>query len=416
MGAHFKFLNFGFLKSAPVPKSIGLVEYRLEKLTPAVGVLGSGVVMAIGLSSASAALANPVIVAQVRSFEPIGVKQSQKEPISADAFPVPSSLQGNPAPTSTRAHSTPAKPANLAPQATPMQPITPSVSNPAHQGFATADDFPVPTAIAGESPDNSRQPTLWSTRSVSRRPRAQANPLGTKPPSVPVASAVRRGAIRPVMVSAEAQLASQRLTSPVTVRVGNFPQSTPTLPVVTQPLVTTTAPQPNPTPAETVPERSRPVVTQTPPKVPAQTVAAQNQPQRQPFRPITQTPPAASNSLAARAPLYGSSLTPPPIDITPRQADLLRVPNGNAPIGYAGNQRRVFRLDSVNQPRYRVLVLTPNEAQQAQLRTISPDAFPTQASGQSAMQAGSFSDIALARELETSLRQSGMRTVIEPIR
>jgi len=114
---------------------------------------------------------------------------------------------------------------------------------------------------------------------------------------------------------------------------------------------------------------------------------------------------------------------------TPR----LAVPNTDIPRGTGGNLPEVFTtgaaaaLPSEGPPpppslaaslglNYKVLVVAPDSATQAQVRAQVPDAFRTQLNGQSYMQAGAYPSLAEAQAMLNQLRQVGLSAQIEEVR
>ncbi len=108
----------------------------------------------------------------------------------------------------------------------------------------------------------------------------------------------------------------------------------------------------------------------------------------------------------------------------------LPVPNGNAPIGNAGEIGTIRvsgnpRLHTPGTPpppptrgevlglRYRVIVEAPSSREQARVRAIAPGAFRTTVNGRSVMQAGAFNTREKADELLQSLTRQGLRANLE---
>uniref|UniRef100_A0ACD5GU05 SPOR domain-containing protein n=1 Tax=Desertifilum tharense IPPAS B-1220 TaxID=1781255 RepID=A0ACD5GU05_9CYAN len=108
----------------------------------------------------------------------------------------------------------------------------------------------------------------------------------------------------------------------------------------------------------------------------------------------------------------------------------LPVPNGNAPIGNAGNLGTVRiqatpGAQSPNNPpppptrgsamglSYRVVVDATTTAEQNRVRSLVPGAFRTTSNGRTVMQVGAFSDRIKADELLQSLNSRGVRARLE---
>ncbi len=112
-------------------------------------------------------------------------------------------------------------------------------------------------------------------------------------------------------------------------------------------------------------------------------------------------------------------------------ADVLPVPSSTAPIGNVGDMpsvavwRSPAQRSAASSPpvpparssslglRYRVVVEADSETQQAQVRTLVPQAFLATAGGKSVMQAGAFSDRAKADQLLELLTSQGLRARVE---
>ena len=108
-------------------------------------------------------------------------------------------------------------------------------------------------------------------------------------------------------------------------------------------------------------------------------------------------------------------------------SDVLPVPGSTVPIGNVGDMPSVAiwrNPQSTGNPpaptpasglelRYRVVVDARSAAQQAQVRTIAPAAFISNASGRSTMQAGAFSDRAKADQLREILTNQGLSARVE---
>ncbi|MGA7936602.1 MAG: hypothetical protein WCA35_23810, partial [Kovacikia sp.] len=111
---------------------------------------------------------------------------------------------------------------------------------------------------------------------------------------------------------------------------------------------------------------------------------------------------------------------------------LLPVPDSNVPIGNAGSRSKTKTIGNGGQwdasappappdrvdlveVRYRVLVEPENDNQQAQIRTLVPNAFSTSVQGRSVMQVGAFGDRLKADQLMHSLVAQGLKAMVEPM-
>lgn len=125
---------------------------------------------------------------------------------------------------------------------------------------------------------------------------------------------------------------------------------------------------------------------------------------------------------------------PPELDLATNsdRSNLLPVPAGNIPLGKTGNASNVNlyqsaqasspdsppplpRLGALINLRYRVVVLTTDEAAQTQIRAVVPDAFRTVVNGRTVWQVGAFGDRAKAAEITQTLAEKGIRAVIEEL-
>jgi hypothetical protein len=64
---------------------------------------------------------------------------------------------------------------------------------------------------------------------------------------------------------------------------------------------------------------------------------------------------------------------------------------------------------------YRVIVNTTSSQQEAQVRSLVPDAFRTNLNGRTVMQAGLFEDRTAADQLQRSLSSQGLSASVLPI-
>ncbi|MBD3880243.1 DUF1565 domain-containing protein [Phormidium tenue FACHB-886] len=140
-------------------------------------------------------------------------------------------------------------------------------------------------------------------------------------------------------------------------------------------------------------------------------------------------PPPDSRSLPALS--ANATLPKPPNATEPTlqantlQADLLPVPDGNAPVGNIGDLPTVavpgvsgstaFRGVPAVPLQFRVLVEATSDRAQSLVKSLVPNAFLVQAHGRSLMQAGAFSSRENAEEIMQTLNRNGLRATIERI-
>ena len=133
---------------------------------------------------------------------------------------------------------------------------------------------------------------------------------------------------------------------------------------------------------------------------------------------------STANALIANAILP----TPPPAarNHSTLQADLLPVPNGDAPVGNIGDLPTVnvpsnprnpgstaFRSVSAAPLQFRVLVEASSDRAQALVQSLVPNAFMVQAHGRSLMQVGAFNSRENAESVVQMLNQNGLRAAID---
>jgi parallel beta-helix repeat protein len=142
-------------------------------------------------------------------------------------------------------------------------------------------------------------------------------------------------------------------------------------------------------------------------------------------------PPERQAALASTAPALTANATlpaPPPAarDHSTLQADLLPVPNGDAPVGNIGDLPTVnvpsnpsnpgstaFRGISASPLQFRVLVEASSDRAQALVQSLVPNAFMVQAHGRSLMQVGAFNSRENAESVVQMLNQNGLRAAID---
>lgn len=132
-------------------------------------------------------------------------------------------------------------------------------------------------------------------------------------------------------------------------------------------------------------------------------------------------PPPDSRSLPTLS--ANATLPQPPVADSTLQADLLPVPDGNAPVGNIGDLPTVavpgdagstaFRGVPAVPLQFRVLVEANGDRAQFLVKSLVPNAFLVQAHGRSLMQAGAFSSRENAEEIVQTLNRNGLRATIE---
>lgn len=134
-------------------------------------------------------------------------------------------------------------------------------------------------------------------------------------------------------------------------------------------------------------------------------------------------------------PVVAKPPSPTPVLVSATQKDtvgLLPVPDANVPIGDTGSRPKAIAISNGGQGdasgppappdraelvnvRYRVLVEAENDSQQAQIRTLVPNAFPTSLQGRNVMQVGAFGDRLKADQFMQSLVSQGLKAMIQPM-
>ncbi|UBF24462.1 hypothetical protein K9N68_22590 [Kovacikia minuta CCNUW1] len=343
--------------------------------------------------------------------------------------------------------------------ASPRLPVSPSPSNPV--SASPPASFPIPSVLAKPTPDrlaivpNSppvslASPVSEAAQSLPLNPENnQAAALGKTPVQVPLPNFARStpAAIAPVGREKPPQV----IPVPPPVVVANPPKVAPPI-----------APVGREKPPQVIPVPP-PVVVANPPRVAppiAPVVARQKLPDSAPNtdpkssnlsasieipvplpeRPsVPVAPPPMAVPVVAKPPTPPAPETPaipPPAPSTnpdrPDTVSLLPVPGPNVPIGNTGGQSRARanssreQWDSSGPPappdqvnlasvRFRVLVEAEDDSQQAQVRTLVPDAFPTSSQGRNLMQVGAFGDREKANQLVQSLVTQGLKAMVEPM-
>lgn len=112
---------------------------------------------------------------------------------------------------------------------------------------------------------------------------------------------------------------------------------------------------------------------------------------------------------------------------------ILPVPSPDIPLGNIGGMPKVYTVGSSASVaakslsgvsassgeaivRYRVVVATDDDAQQTQVRSIVPEAFPISYQGKPMMQVGAFSDRAKADQLANTLTSQGLSASVEAMK
>ncbi len=185
-----------------------------------------------------------------------------------------------------------------------------------------------------------------------------------------------------------------------------------------------------------------PTLVARPPAIPIQTVPSR----------ITQPTPSSQPSSTQTRPLQETTVieipVPPPISATPTvltppplfssapvnpggiSSNLLPVPNAPIPLGNAGSSTAVFvargtlsstpgsppppplKVISLG-PRFRVVVEAQNPDQQAQIRSLVPDAFRSSYKGKAVIQVGSFKERTKADGIIHLMTNNGFSPIVE---
>lgn len=137
-------------------------------------------------------------------------------------------------------------------------------------------------------------------------------------------------------------------------------------------------------------------------------------------------------SAAARATRLPARTAPANLPSSNLQPVLLPVPSANVPLGTIGDLptvdvsrnplNRVRSAPTVDPARaaslglrYRVVVEASSDSEQAQVRSIVPDAFRISSNGRVVMQVGAYSDRARADETAQMLNSNGLRASVQSI-
>ncbi|HEY9818562.1 MAG TPA: DUF3747 domain-containing protein [Candidatus Obscuribacterales bacterium] len=149
--------------------------------------------------------------------------------------------------------------------------------------------------------------------------------------------------------------------------------------------------------------------------------AAPTQPATDGWIEFGQTP----TQLGAAPPPQPPTPTPPPIvqgapPVLPPPTPLEPVPNMTPPLGNTTLVPNVAVAAPSPQAavlgfNYRVIVNTTSSQQEAQVRSLVPDAFRTNLNGRTVMQAGLFEDRTAADQLQRSLSSQGLSASVLPI-
>lgn len=267
-----------------------------------------------------------------------------------------------------------------------------------------------PLASRASSPSSPRRATLVTARPST--PAGSSPRLATAPasPGIPPAQPVSA----PAPISGQAATASSADATP---RSLTFTKPLPPYSSFSQ---ATTLP---PSGADTMPAQPVPVsATRTIPPISGR--VSQGMP------PASAVPiPVPVPEPRPIAPAIAPEPAPAPETLT-ISSNLLPVPGPNVPIGNVGRRPGVNvygitnRRDGSSPPvppnlagilgvRYRVVVEADNDTQQAQVRTLVPDAFPTSSRGRRVLQAGAFGDREKADQLVQSLMSQGLRAMVE---
>ncbi len=344
----------------------------------------------------------------------------------------------------------------------PKQPQSWQISPPAMKSDVAATGFPVPRALlptipAAQTPASSQGSTKLLTppppplRSLSTAPPPSAltKPAESKSGKVRSTNVATADVIVPTISIKTAEI-------PVASRTAFPPSSNSNPPGTIAPAQGSTSSQMFPQPASsndlpTVQVRNRKVKpvgqpsaepVQPPIAVAPKAIATARRlpsvPAQAPSLPINipvpppESKPPESKPISSVITNSSPMVSPPAIQARQpaRTADLLPVPGPNAPIGNVGDMPSVYGdrnlpnadRSALTHPtgssamvKYRVVVFTTNDQQQAQLRSLVPNAFSSTYRGQTVMQAGAFGDRSKADQLMTTLTSQGLQTIIEPM-
>lgn len=379
---------------------------------------------------------------------PIPVIPTNSPPVASDtaaAFPVPTALSGIP----TGATPMAPRPMQVITRVAPPIATAPVSPTPTIPAIVAQPQLIVPVNLAAKPQPLGSQLTMPPLGAVSA-PRLTAADIPIDIP-VPTPETTDPGAITsmPPTVGASVPLAIPKLpevpaTTLPTIAVAarpsparlsanlpavGSPRSLPALPVITRstppttaqlaPVLTQPAPVLNPAPVLT--PASTPVLT-PPPSLAAQAASID-----------IPVPPPESGEVA---PVVVRPSSPPPginSSMTTAEApQVLPVPSGDIPIGNIGDMPQVYvarsggnqTIDSPPVPpnrsfvvvRYRVVVDTLDDSQQAQVKSIVPGAFAVSQGGRMVMQVGAFGDRTKADELRQILVAQGLKATVESMR
>ncbi|NJO43154.1 MAG: DUF1565 domain-containing protein [Cyanobacteria bacterium RU_5_0] len=145
---------------------------------------------------------------------------------------------------------------------------------------------------------------------------------------------------------------------------------------------------------------------------------------------VIPVPPPESSPVSPTSVVSSNLPTPPEEADSSLQADLLPVPDGNAPVGNIGDLPTVnVSRDPLSQPdssnlgsggtradlRYRVIVESSSERVQSMVRSLVPNAFLTSNNGRDVIQVGAFSSRDNAEQAVQLLNRNGLRATIQEI-
>lgn len=300
--------------------------------------------------------------------------------------------------------------------ATPEQPSRPSIStNTAREVSAVA--FPMPTALSDR--DSNTQPAkpiqivrmerspVELSSAVSEMPSAvvginQAPQAQSTPRPIP---AVLTNSFRNAPQPGITVERTPAIPAPASLLLDEIPAPPPVSRKAAAPSVQPISPQPgsfSPSPAPTS-SRSIPIPVPLPETEQTASVPRVTQP--------LPVPASASSQQLKQDNQSGVRL-----------GSLLPVPSSTIPIGNIGDMPSVYSaqgdLSQGNAVvvKYRVIVVTTDDTQQEQTRSLVPNAFPVIYRGQRVLQAGAFGDRAKAEQLVAALGNQGLQAVVEPLK
>jgi parallel beta-helix repeat protein len=304
-----------------------------------------------------------------------------RAPVSQVAVVPQSSHQTNDQINQAIASSLTSSPANLPASSLTSQSSNQSTRQPAAISVAPPVQAPLGSPPIQASPVQATSATLSNTASNTASSTALGNPASSN------------AALGNVVVLASASLPRQNSTELTAPTISGAPINVPA------PASTPASTAPVPTPAAPSVPMPRPMSSVSVPSVQMRSA------------PIS---PVSTATIAARPSTQSSG-------------NLLPVPAEEIPIGNIGDMDRIsiseaqsggtlMAMGTVPQNlQYRVFVAADDEAGQALVRSVIPDAFSTWLDGQSVMQIGAFGSYDNAQEAVALLSRNGLQGIIQPM-